>query len=410
MWLTGFDVKSLATLYLDKPMQGHTLMQAIARVNRVGGGKANGLIIDYNGMIKSLRKALATFAQGDRGEGSGSSDGEQAYLQDEAEALAEYALSLSQATEFLADLGFDLDEVIQAKGMHKGAKILEAVDLLASTDERRKTFGVHVQDIQARYRSLFPNPGLHHYDDQDAALNAVYNKLQAARTTPDVTALLQDLYDVVDTAVTTEPSSTKVTKEYELSKIDFNRLRAEFRQIKQKNIVAMNLMEKIEARLKDMVEQNPTRIKLYERYQEIVSGYNRDKDAAEIQRVMEDLFAIYDTLDEEAVRFQREGLDNEQQLAVFDLLQKDTLTPKERDAIKKVATELLVKLEKGHLLMDHLRDLATKQAQLKLEIENHLWASELTDLGYTATDIVSKSQAVFSHLFATAGDGSRVLH
>ncbi|MBS0495300.1 MAG: type I restriction endonuclease subunit R, partial [Proteobacteria bacterium] len=60
MWLTGFDVKSLATLYLDKPMQGHTLMQAIARVNRVGGGKKHGLIIDYNGMIKSLRRALAT--------------------------------------------------------------------------------------------------------------------------------------------------------------------------------------------------------------------------------------------------------------------------------------------------------------------------------------------------------------
>lgn len=223
---------------------------------------------------------------------------------------------------------------------------------------------------------------MHNYDDQEAALNAIYNKLQAVRTTPDVTALLQDLYDVVDTVVTTEPSPIKTTREYELSKIDFNRLRSEFQQIKQKNIVAMNLMEKIEARLKDMVQQNPTRIKLYERYQEIIAGYNRDKDAAEIQKVMDDLFAIYDNLDEEAVRFQREGLDNEQQLAVFDLLQKDTLTPKEREAIKKVATELLAKLEKGHLLMDHLRDLAAKQAQLKLEIENHLWASELSGLGY----------------------------
>ncbi|MDI1231315.1 MAG: type I restriction endonuclease subunit R [Methylobacter sp.] len=67
MWLTGFDVKSLATLYLDKPMKGHTLMQAIARVNRVAANKKNGLVIDYNGMLKSLRKALATFAQGDAG-------------------------------------------------------------------------------------------------------------------------------------------------------------------------------------------------------------------------------------------------------------------------------------------------------------------------------------------------------
>jgi type I restriction enzyme, R subunit len=412
MWLTGFDVKSLATLYLDKPMQGHTLMQAIARVNRVGGGKANGLIIDYNGMIKSLRKALATFAQADRKEGEedGGGDGGQGYLQDEAEALVEYALSVQQATEFLSDLGFGLDEVIQAKGMGKGAKILEAVDLLAVSDERRKTFGVHVQEVQARYRSLFPNPGLHEYDDQEGALNAIYNKLQAARTAPDVSALLQDLYDVVDTAMMTESSPAKTSKEYELSKIDFNRLRAEFRQIKQKNIVAMNLMEKIEERLKAMVEQNPTRVKLYERYQVIVTEYNRDKDAAEVEKVMDDLFATFDNLDEEAKRFQREGLDNEQQLAVFDLLQKDALKPKEREAVKKVATELLDKLEKGNLLMGHLRDLAAKQAQLRLEIENHLWANDLSGMGYTEADIASKTQAVFSHLFATAAAGPRVLH
>jgi len=412
MWLTGFDVKSLATLYLDKPMRGHTLMQAIARVNRVGGGKANGLIIDYNGMIKSLRKALATFAQGDNKENdeAGGGDGEQGYLQDESEALAEYALSIQHAIEFLSDLGFDLEEVIQAKGMDKGAMILEAVDLLAATDERRKTFGVHVQDIQAKYCGLFPNPGLYEYDDQERALNAIYNKLQAARTSPDVSALLQDLYDVVDTAMMIESSPAKKPKEYELSEIDFNRLRAEFRQIKQKSIVTMNLMEKIEERLKAMIEQNPTRVKLYERYQEIVSEYNKDKDAVEIQKVMDDLFSIFDNLDEEAKRFQREGLDNQQQLAVFDLLQKDTLKPKEREAVKKVATELLAKLEKGNLLMGHLRDLAPNQAQLRLEIENHLWANNLASMGYSEADIASKTQAVFSHLFATTSSEVRVLH
>ena len=82
--------------------------------------------------------------------------------------------------------------------------------------------------------------------------------------------------------------------------------------------------------------------------------------------------------------------------------QKDSLKPKEREAVKKVATELLAKLEKGNLLMGHLRDLAAKQAQLRLEIENHLWANDLSGMGYTEADIASKTQAVFSHLFATA--------
>jgi len=350
MWLTGFDVKSLATLYLDKPMQGHTLMQAIARVNRVGGGKANGLIIDYNGMIKSLRRALATFAQGDAKEANGAGSAQANYLEDNTEGLAEYALSLKQATEFLADLGFDLDELIQAQGMAKGTKILEAVDLLAASQERQKTFDVHVRDVQAKYHGLFPDPGLHDYDDQERALNAIYQKMLAARVAPDVSVLLQDLYDVVDTAVATVSFVAQERKEYELSKIDFNRLRAEFQQVKQKNIVAMNLMEKIEKRLQAMVAQNPTRVKLYERYQEIIAEYNNDKDAARIQKVMDELFAIFDGLDEEARRFQREGLDDEQQLAVFDLLQKEALTPKEREAVKKVATELLAKLEKGNLL------------------------------------------------------------
>lgn len=409
MWLTGFDVKSLATLYLDKPMQGHTLMQAIARVNRVGGGKANGLIIDYNGMIKSLRKALATFAQGDRTEvGEGEDAG---YLEDDAEGLAEYAQSLQQAIEFLSDLGLDLGEVIQAQGMDKGQKILEAVDLLATTNERRKTFQVIVEDIQAKYRGLFPNPGLYEYDAQEHALIAIYNKLQAARTTPDVSALLQDLYDVVDLGVSLEATQGGQSTEYELSKIDFNRLRVEFQKTKHKNIVAMNLMEKIEERLAMMIKQNPTRVKLYERYQEIVAEYNKDKDAGEIQRVMDELFATYDALDEEAKRVQREGLDNEQQLAVFDLLSKESLKPKEREAIKKVATDLLAKLEAGSLLMRHWRDMAATQAKLRLEIENHLWANDLSEMGYSEADIAGKVQAVFTHLFsAGSADAHRVLH
>ena len=69
MWLTGFDVECLSTLYIDKPMKAHTLMQAIARANRVYPGKDFGLIVDYNGMLRSLREALAQYALGDEGGG-----------------------------------------------------------------------------------------------------------------------------------------------------------------------------------------------------------------------------------------------------------------------------------------------------------------------------------------------------
>lgn len=410
MWLTGFDVKCLATLYLDKPMQGHTLMQAIARVNRVGGGKKHGLIIDYNGMIKSLRRALATFAQGDRA-GTGKGEGEQDRVRDDTVALAEYANSLKVARDFLAGLGFDLDGLIGAHGFDKQQQILVAVNLLCESDECRKTYQVIVEDAQARHRALFPHPGLFGFDAEESALTAICNKLQDARVTPDVSALLQDLYDVVDVAVATQAQPTKEKRSrYDLSNIDFSRLRAEFEKTPFKNIVAMNLMEKIEERLAAMVARNPTRVDLYERYQEIVQEYNKDKDTAEIQKVMDDLFSFSDTCSDEERRYLREGLESEDQLAVFDLLQKESLSKGDRDAIKKAAKELLDKLTGGKLQIDRWREKAAAQAQVKAEIIKHLW-DNLPLAAYDADEIDLKASAVFSHIYTSAiGNEARVYH
>ncbi len=410
MWLTGFDVKCLATLYLDKPMQGHTLMQAIARVNRVGGGKKHGLIIDYNGMIKSLRRALATFAQGDRA-GTGKGEGERDTVRDDTEALAEYANSLKAASDFLTGLGYDLDALIAAKGFDKQQQILVAVNLLCDSDERRKTYQVIVEDVQARHRGLFPHPGLFDFDAEESAVIAIYNKLQDARVTPDVSRLLQDLYDVVDIAVGTETLMVKEpTAKYDLSNIDFTRLRAEFDKTPFKNVVAMNLMEKIEERLASMVKRNPTRVDLYERYQEIVQEYNKDKDAAEIQKVMDDLFAFNDTCSDEEKRYLREGLENEDELAVLDLLQKDALTKSERDAIKKVAKDLLGKLSDQRFALDRLRTMATVQAQMKAEIIKHLFAN-LPSTAYDPEEINLKAGAVFAHIYSAGlGSGAPVIH
>ena len=410
MWLTGFDVKCLATLYLDKPMQGHTLMQAIARVNRVGGGKKHGLIIDYNGMIKSLRRALATFAQGDRA-GTGKGEAEQDTVRDDTEALIEYASSLKIAREFLADLGFDLDALIAAAGFDKQQQILTAVNLLSESAERRKTYQVILEDAQARHRGLFPHPGLFDFDAEESALTAICNKLQDARISPDVSALLQNLYDVVDVALTTEEDAIKErAARYNLSGIDFARLRAEFEKTPYKNIVAMNLMEKIEERLALMIGRNPTRADLYERYQEIVQEYNKDKDAAEIQKVMDDLFTFNDGCSEEEKRYLREGLENEDQLAVFDLLQKESLTKGNREAIKKLAKELLDILNSGKLQIDHWREKATAQAQVKAEIIKHLFA-HMPIGAYDDDEIDLRANAVFTHIYTSGfSQGARAYH
>ncbi len=172
----------------------------------------------------------------------------------------------------------------------------------------------------------------------------------------------------------------------------------------------MNLMEKIEARLAAMVKTNPTRVDLYERYQEIVQEYNKDKDAAEIQKVMDELFTFSDSCSEKEQRYLREGLENEQQLAVFDLLQKDALTRKEREAIKQVAKALLEKFESDKLQIDHWREKATAQAQVKAEIIKHLFTG-LPFGAYDAEEINVKAGAVFAHIYTSGlGDGARVYH
>ena len=110
MWMTGFDVECLSTLYIDKPMKGHTLMQAIARANRVYPGKDFGLIVDYNGMLRSLREALAQYALGDDGTG-----GEEiiAPIEEAVQALIE---AIEAEEEHLRGLGFDPANLIGSTG------------------------------------------------------------------------------------------------------------------------------------------------------------------------------------------------------------------------------------------------------------------------------------------------------
>jgi len=117
MWLTGFDVECLSTLYIDKPMKAHTLMQAIARANRRFPGKDFGLIVDYNGMLKSLREALAQYALGDS-EGSG----EEIVAPIEERVLALKDAIVETESHLLA-LGFDAERLIGAKGF--GGRRLE---------------------------------------------------------------------------------------------------------------------------------------------------------------------------------------------------------------------------------------------------------------------------------------------
>jgi type I restriction enzyme R subunit len=394
MWLTGFDVKSLATLYLDKPMKGHTLMQAIARVNRVAANKKNGLIIDYNGMLKSLRQALSIYAQGDQGSPADP-------LFDEVQALAEYATAISKVQAHLNGVGFDLNVLIHAEeGEETWAALLKAQNAVSSSQENKKTFQVLAEDVEDRFRGLFPNPGVFKYEPQESAISAIYNLLQKPKPKVDITAIMQEIRGVIDTSLEVAPKgqANQPSKQYDLSGIDFERLRVEFSKSAFKETAVLTLQERIQERLDRMLAQNPSRIDLYKRYQEIIAEYNHDKDAAEIQRVFDELIKLHDSLDQEEQRYVREGFKSEKELAVYDLLSKDKVSIKKGDIekIKKVAQELMNTVETRRQEMGDLRDRASVQAQMKAAIIDRMLEGMPDE--YSSEDIEARAEVVFQYV------------
>lgn len=141
MWLTGFDVKCLSCLYLDKPLKAHTLMQTIARANRVAAGKSNGLIVDYIGIVKALRKALADYTANIAGQ-----NGADPTI-DKQELIARILDTISAAKDYLLRYHFYLHKLIEAKDFEKLELLKEAANAVSGTLEERKQFQTYVTEL-----------------------------------------------------------------------------------------------------------------------------------------------------------------------------------------------------------------------------------------------------------------------
>ncbi len=402
MWLTGFNVPCLATLYIDKPMKAHTLMQAIARANRIDQGKNNGLIIDYCGVLKHLRKALATFAgHEDAGHGGGAVETDPAAPPEKL--LADLAESISFVRTFLTDGGASLDDVILKTGFARNAAILAAKEAANENDETRKRFEVMCRAVFQKWKACINIEGVNDHRNAYGAVNLIYKSLQADRDRADITDIIRQLHKVVDEAVAVEEDTTAETPPtYDISKINFERLKKEFERSKTKRTTVQNLKQVIEKRLRRLLARNPQRTDFQQHYERIVAEYNREKDRATIEKTFEALFQFVSDLDEEESRAVREGLD-EESLAVFDLLKKENLKPADIRRIKTVAVQLLEKLKAEKLKVDHWRDKESTRDAVRIAIKNFLW-SEDTGLpvdAYDEAEVENKSDAVFGHIYRT---------
>jgi type I restriction enzyme, R subunit len=397
MWLTGFDVPSLSTLYLDKPLKAHTLMQAIARANRVYEGKNNGLIIDYCGILKNLRKALATFA-GHTGDDEGDPQPDGDPVKPDEELLAELEEAIEAVRAYLHASGFRLDDISEKEGFERNKAIMDAKEAVNENDETRKRFEIMCREVFKKFKACLNIKAVNDYRHARDAINIIYKNLQADVEKADISDIIRELHKIIDKAVEITDEGGGEGKLYDISNIDFERLRKEFDRSPIKNTEVQCLKEIIENKLTKMLMKNPLRTNFQRHYEEIIEEYNSEKDRVTIEQTFEALLKLVEELGEEQQRAVKEGLD-EDSLALFDLLLKPDLSKPDTDRIKKVAKGLHSILEAE---IARVQDFYAKQATrdaVKVSINNYLYDDKTglpKSFGFDEIDM--KTEEVFAHV------------
>lgn len=399
MWLTGFDVPTLSTLYLDKPLQAHTLMQAIARANRVAEGKNNGLIVDYCGILKNLRQALSTFAgRGD--EGHGDDEGELDPTLPKEDLLAELIEAIGFVRDFLLVQGFRLEDINEKTGFARNAAIIEAKEAVNENDQSRKRFEIMAREVFKKFKACINVPGVNGQRDARDAINIIYKSLQADREAADISDIIRQLHGIVDETIYTRTTAGEGAGVYDISKIDFERLRLEFAKSPAKHTAVQGLKDVIEKRLNILLMKNPLRTDFQAHYDKLVDEYNLEKDRLTIQKTFEALLKLVDDLSAEERRAMEEGLD-EETLALFDLLSKPQLSKGDTAKIKKVSAELLETLKAERLRVENWREKESTRDAVKQKIYDFLWddSTGLPDKDYSEGEIKVLAENVFRHVY-----------
>lgn len=394
MWLTGFDVKCLSCLYLDKPLKAHTLMQTIARANRVSEGKSNGLIIDYVGIVKALRKALADYTAN----ANGTAGADPTF--DKDELIARILETIDKAKAFLADNDFDLEMLINAYDFMKLSYLQEAANAVCGTIEDKKTYTTYASELNRLMKYADRDDITGHTRRQYEAIAAIYGELQKKRKHINTTDLMIEINSIISDYVEIQQEPMMLREEprrFDISAIDFDLLRREFAKVKKKNLVMRDLEQVIQQKLNNMLFNNPNRINYYERYQKIIDDYNAEQDRATIEKTFMDLMDLANQMNQEEQRYVREGFASDEELSFYDMLFRDDLNKEEIKKLKEIATTLLHKIKSKISELDHWTDKQETKAEVDNLIRDTLWA-ELPSC-YDEVSISAYRQKIYEYVY-----------
>lgn len=393
MWLTGFDVKCLSCLYLDKPLKAHTLMQTIARANRVAEGKSNGLIIDYIGIVKALRKALADYTAN-----IGCIDGTDPTV-DKVKLIERILDTLEKAKLFLAERGFVLQDLICSYDFPKMYYLQKGANIVCGTVEERKTFSAYASELNRLMKYTDRDDIDRNVRKEYEAVAAIYAEIKKKRKHINITDLMVEINNIISDYVEIEHSYmiNEEVKRFDISGIDFDLLRREFAKVKNQNLLMRDLEEIIQLKLDRMLFTNPERINYYERYQKIIDDYNSEQDRATIEKTFMDLMDLANKMNQEEQRYVREGFKSDEELTLYDMLFRNDLNKNDIKKLKAVAAELLDKIKAKISEYDHWTDKQETIAAVYNLIRDTLWA-ELPEC-YDEASIWGYRQRIYEYVY-----------
>ena len=372
MWLTGFDVKTLSCLYIDKPMKAHTLMQTIARANRVAEGKSNGLVVDYIGIVKALRQALADYTANPGGEGGNDP------TVDKKELIKNVIETIAAAESYLDEHGFSLQKLIDAHDFDKLPIMKEGANAMCETVEIRKSYSTFISTLLKLWKYLDREDITVEMRRKKDAVEAIWKEMQKKHKHTDITSLSAAINEIVNSHLEIDVDKPLILEEdsrrFDISKINFDLLRREFAKSKEKNLILRDIQDLLQERIACMMVENPSRINFYEKYQKIIQEYNKEQDRASIEKTFEELTKLSNELSEEEKRYVREGFTSDEELSVYDLLFSDNLNARDIKKIKEVAKDLLKKIKDKIAELDHWTDKPETKAEVDNLIRDTLWA------------------------------------
>ena len=377
MWLTGFDVKCLSCLYLDKPLKAHTLMQTIARANRVNEGKSNGLIIDYIGIVDALKKALAEYTAN-----VGNHDGVDPTI-DKEKLVSRILELIDMVIFFFKQKDIYIEDFSDAKtnAFDRLSNLNKAANAVCDTVADKQTFTACASELHKLMKYI-------ERDDISVDTRRVYDTIAAIhrmlkpkRRDVDTTDLMVTINAIISDHIGMKESlgqtedavgSAYITR-IDISAINFNILRKEFTRVKHKNLLFNDLGDFIECSLDRLVAANPNRRDYYERYRQIIEDYNSGKDRTNIEKTFEALIQLVQELSDEESRYIREGFTTDDELAIFDLLTRGNPNKADIKKVKATATEMYTKITEAISKMDHWTDKDETTAEIQNLIRDILW-------------------------------------